>query len=159
MISGLDDAALAERAIQLGAYGYVVKPFSANDVLIGVLGALRHRRTELDRRSELRAAQEETIQRLCIAVEAHDREAVSHLSQVSGYCWHIGRELELGADECDLLRTASVMHDVGNLAVPDRVLRKRGPLTASERVQMQRHAERATGSWPGHGLPCSGWRA
>jgi putative two-component system response regulator len=39
MISGLDDAALAERAIQLGAYGYVVKPFSANDVLIGVLGA------------------------------------------------------------------------------------------------------------------------
>jgi putative two-component system response regulator len=141
MISGLDDSALAERAIQRGAYGYVVKPFSANDVLIGVYGALRHRRAALDARGELRAAQEETIQRLCIAVEARDPDAAPQIDQMSGYCWHIARELGLGHDECELLRLASPMHDVGNIAVPDRVLLKAGTLTVEERVEMQRHAE------------------
>ncbi len=141
MISGLDDAALAERAIGLGAYGYIVKPFSPNDVLIGVLGALRHRRAELDARHELRAAQEETIQRLCIAVDARDPEAAPHINQMSGYCWHVGRQLGLGPEECELLRIASPMHDVGNLAVPERVLLKPGTLTAVERGEMERHAE------------------
>lgn len=141
VVSGLDDVALADRAIQLGAYGYIVKPFSANDVLIAVIGALRHRRAELDARGELRAAQEETIQRLCIAVDARDPEAAPHINQMSGYCWHIGRQLKLGPEECELLRIASPMHDVGNIAVPDRVLLKPGALTATERAEMRRHAE------------------
>ena len=42
VVSGLDEVALGERALRIGAYGYIVKPFSANDVLIGVLGALAH---------------------------------------------------------------------------------------------------------------------
>jgi putative two-component system response regulator len=141
MTVGLDDAAHAERAIELGAYGYIVKPFTANDVLIGVISALRHRRAELDARGELRAAQEETIQRLCIAVEARDPEAAPQISKMSGYCWHIGRELQLGPHECELLRIASPMHDVGNVAVPARVLLRRGPLTPAERAKMQSHAE------------------
>ena len=141
MISGLDDGALAERSIQLGAYGYIVKPFSANEVLIAVLGALRNTRAKLDARGELRAAQEETIHRLCIAVEARDSDAAPHISQMSGYCWHIGRALDLGPEECQMLRIASPMHDVGNVAVPDRILFKSGVLTRSERAAMERHAE------------------
>jgi putative two-component system response regulator len=141
MVSGLDDAALAERAIQLGAYGYIVKPFSANDVLIGVIGALRQRRTRLDARDALAAAQEETIQRLCIAVEARDPDVATQISQMSGYCWRIGRELELGPEECRLLRIAGQMHDVGNIGVPSEILDKPGPLSAVERAEMERHAE------------------
>jgi len=55
VISGLDEVALAERALRLGAYGYIVKPFTANDVLIGVFGALAHRRRALDALSEASA--------------------------------------------------------------------------------------------------------
>jgi putative two-component system response regulator len=141
MISALDDAALAERALQLGAYGYIVKPFAPNDVLIGVLGALRQRRVALDMRGELRASHEETIQRLCIAVEARDPDAAPQISQMSGYCWHLARQLDLPPEECELIRVASPMHDIGKIAVPDRVLLKKGPLTAAERTTMQSHAE------------------
>ena len=69
MVSGLDDVALAERALRIGAYGYVVKPFSINDVLIAVLGALRHRRAATQDPSGMG---EDTIRRLCVAVEARD---------------------------------------------------------------------------------------
>ena len=141
VISALDDAALAERALQLGAYGYIVKPFSATDVLVGVLGALRQRRAELDMSGELRASSEETIQRLCIAMEARDPDAAPRISRMSGYCWHLARELDLPPEECELMRIASPMHDVGNIAVPDRVLLKQDTLTDEEREIMQTHAE------------------
>jgi response regulator RpfG family c-di-GMP phosphodiesterase len=111
------------------------------DVLIGVSGALRHRQAALDARSELNATQEEIIQRLCATMEARDAGAAAHMSQMSGYCWHVGRELELSSEECELLRLASQMHDVGNVAVPDRVLLKAGTLTAGERARMEQHAE------------------
>lgn len=141
MVSGLDDVALADRALQLGAYGYIVKPFSANDVLIGVLGALRQHRAALDRRDELRASHEETIQRLCIAVEARDPDAASQIGQMSGYCWHLARQLDLPPEECEQIRIASPLHDVGNIAVPDSVLLKKEPLTAADGAIIQGHAE------------------
>jgi putative two-component system response regulator len=138
MVSGLDVVALAERALRIGAYGYVVKPFSANDVLIAVLGALRHRRAAFDDTND---AGEETIQRLCVAVEARDVDTAAHIARMSEYCWHIARELELPSEHCDLLRLASPMHDVGKVGVSDGILLKPGPLTSFERSAMELHAE------------------
>jgi len=36
MVTAVDDPALAGRAIEIGTYGYIMKPFSANEILIGV---------------------------------------------------------------------------------------------------------------------------
>jgi putative two-component system response regulator len=138
VVSGLDEVSLGERALKIGAYGYIVKPFSANDVLIGVLGALSHRRREL---TAVWEASSETIQRLCVAVEARDSSTASHITGMSEHCYAIARELGLAAEYCELLRAASPMHDVGKVGVPDDVLLKPGPLTANERTLMERHAE------------------
>jgi putative two-component system response regulator len=141
MVSGLDDVDLADRALRAGAYGYVVKPFTGNDVLMGVLGALSHRRREVHADQQLKASHEETIRRLCIAVEARDHETAAHVNQMSEYCRRLGRELGLESKRCALLRTASAMHDVGKIGVADRVLLKPGPLDAAERAEMEGHAE------------------
>jgi putative two-component system response regulator len=141
MISGLDDVTLADRALAIGAFGYVVKPFTSNDVLIAVLGALSRRRHDRDAEAELRASREETIQRLCIAVEARDPDTATHIAEMSGLCRRIAQEVGLPREQCELLRTASVMHDVGKVGIPDQILLKPGPLTASERAVMERHAE------------------
>jgi putative two-component system response regulator len=45
----------------------------------------------------------------------------------------------MDADEAELLRHASAMHDVGKIAIPDTILRKPGPLTAEEWEVMKRH--------------------
>jgi cyclic di-GMP phosphodiesterase len=141
MVSGLNDVALADRAIAIGAFGYVVKPFTSNDVLIAVLGALSRRRRDCDAEAELRASREETIQRLCIAVEARDPDTATHIAEMSGLCRLIAQRLGLPPDRCELIRTASAMHDVGKIGIPDQILLKPGPLTPSERAVMQRHAE------------------
>ncbi|MEA2445344.1 MAG: cyclic di-GMP phosphodiesterase [Thermoleophilales bacterium] len=141
MVSGLDDVALAERALRVGAHGYIVKPFTASEVLMGVLGALSHRQRELDANERLSASHEETIRRLCIAVEARDPDIAEHVNQMSEYCWQLAGELGLDADRCALIRTASAMHDVGKIGVADRILLKPGPLDSAERAEMERHAE------------------
>src|SRR3954447_11281882 len=141
VVSGLDEVALGERALRIGAYGYIVKPFTANDVLIGVLGALAHRRRELDARDEIREAGAETIRRLCAAVEARDTSTAAHIIGMSEFCYAIARELDLPPERCELLRAASPMHDVGKVGVPDHVLLKPGGLNAEERRLMEQHAE------------------
>jgi len=141
MISGLDDVALADQALAVGAYGYLVKPFTGNDVLRSVLGALSRRRHELDVEAELRASREETIQRLCIAVEARDPDTARHIGQMSELCGRVARQLGLPAEHCELIRVASAMHDVGKVGIPDRILLKPGALTPEERAVMETHAE------------------
>jgi putative two-component system response regulator len=141
MVSGLDDVALADRALEIGAYGYLVKPFSANDVLRSVLSAASRRRHDRDAEDDLTASQEETIQRLCIAVEARDPSTAAHINQMSEYCREIALELGLPAARCDLIRTASAMHDIGKLGIPDRILLKPGPLSLEERTIIEHHAE------------------
>jgi len=49
MVTGVDDPKIAEQAIALGVYGYLVKPFTPNEVLITVASALRRRTLELER--------------------------------------------------------------------------------------------------------------
>jgi cyclic di-GMP phosphodiesterase len=50
MVSGMSDPSLASLALELGAYGYVTKPFDANQVLIAVANTLR--RAELETENE-----------------------------------------------------------------------------------------------------------
>jgi putative two-component system response regulator len=49
MVTAVDDPTIAELALETGAYGYIVKPFSANDVLITVANAGRRRCLEIER--------------------------------------------------------------------------------------------------------------
>ena len=49
MVTGLDDPRIAEQALALGVYGYLVKPFTPNEILITVATALRRRALELER--------------------------------------------------------------------------------------------------------------
>lgn len=50
MVTGLDSSVLANAALDVGAFGYIVKPFESNEVLIDVANALRRRRLELENR-------------------------------------------------------------------------------------------------------------
>ncbi|HEY2427778.1 MAG TPA: EAL domain-containing protein [Acidimicrobiales bacterium] len=54
MVTGMDDPRVAAQALDLGAYGYVIKPFEANELVITVTNALTRRRLEIDNRGHLR---------------------------------------------------------------------------------------------------------
>jgi putative two-component system response regulator len=153
MVSGADDPRLAETALALGAYGYIVKPFRDSEVNIGIANALRRRRLEIENKAhherleqlvaertlELGRSREETIHRLARAAELRDHETGQHIERVSRCCELIARRLELSHDRCELLRIASPLHDIGKIAIPDHILRKPGPLSADERLVVQTH--------------------
>ncbi|SLM49303.1 Response regulator with HD-GYP domain [Nitrospira japonica] len=169
MVTGLDSAVLANAALDMGAFGYVVKPFESNEVLINVTNALRRRRLEIENKlhrdnledivrtrtmalqqalewlerseKELRLSREETIQRLAIAAEYRDGATAQHIQRMSRYSELLARRYGLPNERCELIRTASPMHDIGKIGTPDHVLLKPGKFTQDELYVMAQHAE------------------
>jgi putative two-component system response regulator len=169
MVTGEDNPELADRAFELGAYGYLVKPYRRGDLLIQVSNALRRRQLEqqshayqrelegdvimksletehvrrLLRRSEesLERSRLETIHKLSLAVEMRDQVTGHHLSRMGAYCEEIARRMHLPDRQCDFISLAAQMHDIGKIAIPDRILLKPGGLGEEERAQVETHAE------------------
>ncbi len=62
-----------------------------------------------------------------------------HVCDVGVLATAIGRRFELNSEQLDELRRAAELHDLGKLAVPDKVLYKPGPLDDSEWALMRQH--------------------
>ena len=69
---------------------------------------------------------------LAEALDARDRYTAGHSVRVAEYADSITRTLELPQAECEAIRLAAWLHDVGKIGIPDAVLLKPGPLTAEE---------------------------
>jgi putative nucleotidyltransferase with HDIG domain len=80
-----------------------------------------------------------TIEALALAIEAKDQTTGDHLQRVRIYAMEMARELGLTEDETEALRAASVLHDIGKLAVPEHIISKPGKLTPEEFEKMKIH--------------------
>src|SRR5205807_6816439 len=80
-----------------------------------------------------------TIEALALAIEAKDQTTGEHLQRVRVYAMELARELRLTEDETEALRAASVLHDIGKLAVPEHIISKPGKLTPDEFEKMKIH--------------------
>jgi diguanylate cyclase (GGDEF)-like protein/putative nucleotidyltransferase with HDIG domain len=76
---------------------------------------------------------------LAEAVDARMAVPDEHSSAVARYAASIARELGWSGSELALLRIAAMLHDVGKVSVPDRILRKPGPLTNDEFEEIKKH--------------------
>ncbi len=169
MVTGVDDPKVGELAMDLGAFGYLIKPFKPNEILIMVSNALRRRKLEIERRQHMalleqtveqrtidlrqvivnleqsrrkvQQSREEMIHRLARAAEFRDNDTGQHLQRMSQYCHLIAQRMGLAAERCELIRITSLMHDVGKIGIPDAILFKPDRLTEEEFTVMQMHAE------------------
>ena len=87
------------------------------------------------------ALAEEVLERLARAGSFRDEETAEHVERMSRTCALIACELEWAVADCNDLHTASAMHDIGKVGVPDAVLRDPGKLTAEARSLIEAHAE------------------
>lgn len=74
----------------------------------------------------------ETLKVLVNVVEAKDVYTRFHSQQVAHYALGIGKQMGLSQDLLDTLKIASILHDIGKLAIPDNILLKPGKLTPEE---------------------------
>ncbi|HME07749.1 MAG TPA: HD domain-containing phosphohydrolase [Bryobacteraceae bacterium] len=80
-----------------------------------------------------------TIETLALAIEAKDHTTHEHLRRVQHYSVEIGKEMGLTDEELNALRAASLLHDIGKLAVPEHIITKPGKLTPQEFEKMKIH--------------------
>lgn len=94
-----------------------------------------------ERTQELDETRAETLRQLAIAAEYRDDETYQHTERVGHVAAKLALGLGLPAGQVTLLRQAAPLHDVGKLAIPDRILLKPGKLTEEEFEVMKTHAE------------------
>lgn len=82
-----------------------------------------------------------TIETLATAIDAKDQVTHGHIRRVQYFATALAREIGISEDaQLKAIEAAALLHDMGKLAVPDHILNKPGPLTATEFAKMQRHA-------------------
>ena len=100
------------------------------------LGRLEDEKRHVEQVSNLHLR---TIEALALAIEAKDQTTHDHLQRVRVYAMQLGEDLGLTGDELEALRAASVLHDIGKLAVPEHIISKPGKLTPEEFDKMKIH--------------------
>ncbi len=79
------------------------------------------------------------LEALVAAVDARDRITGGHSKKVTAYAVALANSLGLAEYDVESVRTAALLHDVGKIGIPDRVLVKNGPLSSDERALIQSH--------------------
>ena len=80
-----------------------------------------------------------TIEALALAIEAKDHTTHEHLQRVRVYAIEVAKELKVCGPELEALHAASLLHDIGKLAVPEHIISKPGRLTPEEFEKMKIH--------------------
>jgi hypothetical protein len=89
--------------------------------------------------ARLREAQESTIRGFIKALEAKDLYTRGHTERVARFAEMIGKQMGYDGTQLERVRWAALIHDVGKLAVPRELIRKRARLTEEEYEVMQHH--------------------
>jgi putative two-component system response regulator len=169
MVTAIADPRLAAPLSRHRALGYVRKPFDSAQILVTVATALQRRAdslaalrdlaqvretlalradelgralSELSARStQVEQLHEESVLRLATVAEWRDACTGAHLRRISIGTDRLAGLAGLDGERRDVVRVASLLHDIGKVAVPDSVLLKPGPLTVEERRIIERHSE------------------
>lgn len=76
---------------------------------------------------------------LALSIESKDRMTAGHSERIAQYAAQLGDILGLSEEDLNVLRVASLVHDIGKVAVPDSILFKPDRLNSDEAVVMRRH--------------------
>jgi putative two-component system response regulator len=124
---------------RLGAEDYLLKPVSPEDLFIAI-------RSRLGRSQQLLLAQlqesyEASLIMLANAIEVRDPYTRGHVERVMNYAQTIAEYLGWSSTEINNLRFGSILHDIGKINISEGILKKAGPLSEDEWVEMRKHPE------------------
>ena len=160
MVTAVHDISVALAAIRNGAYDYLLKPFEREQLLATVSRALENRRLKIENRTyqtnleslvaartqQLQAALRDlersydiTLQALGDALDLKDRETEGHSRRVTAFTMAIARAMGLPPESVATIARGAFLHDIGKMAIPDKILNKPGKLDTDETAIMREH--------------------
>ncbi len=153
MATSTTDTSTAIQCMKQGAYDYLTKPFSLDEVTLSVKRALEKRRLELENRDyqqhlkqkveaqakNIRTSFLNAITALAHALEAKDKYTSGHSQRVAENAVAIAKELGMPRDSIEKIRLAGLIRDIGKIGVRESVLNKPVDLTNEEFDQIKQH--------------------
>jgi diguanylate cyclase (GGDEF)-like protein/putative nucleotidyltransferase with HDIG domain len=160
IVTSLHETSVVLAAIRNGAYDYLLKPFEREQLLDTVSRALENRRLKLENRNyqknleslvEARTAQlqaamgsldrshEMTLESLGEALSMKDSATEGHSERVTAFAIAIARTMGLPNDQIAVIARGAFLHDIGKVAIPDKILLKPGVLSADEFAVIKEH--------------------
>ncbi len=161
MVTAVHDIQVALQALRNGAYDYLLKPFEREQLLATVRRALENRRLKRENDayrtnlealvaartqqwkaalSDLERSYDITLEALGDALDQKDRETENHSKRVTAFTIAIAQKMGLQKDEIRVIARGAFLHDIGKMAIPEKILTKPGKLTAEEVDVMKEHA-------------------
>jgi response regulator RpfG family c-di-GMP phosphodiesterase len=161
-VTSVVDIEVAVDLLKDGAYDYITKPFSLEDVSISVARALEKRRLLIDNRNYQQILEEQVANRtrqlkealgvlehtyhstlvaLSRALDSRDADSDGHSLRVTLYTKRLARQLGLSELETRLIEQGVLLHDIGKIGIPDDLLRKRDKLSEEEWSLVRKHPE------------------
>lgn len=128
-------------AVVLGAIGTLLTLTFGRIVLAheeALLTSAQHLEAALRELQETNVA---ALSALADAIDARDPYTRRHSEEAASMAERVARAMGLPAHEVETVRLAAILHDIGKLALPDKILCKEGPLTPEERRIVERHPD------------------
>ncbi len=153
MATAVDKRETAMLALEKGAFGYTIKPFSRNEFVINVINALERRCIILahedyerhleqmvrEKTEEIRNREEQIALHLISASGYRDEETGQHIKRIGLYGAILAKKIGWSQENIDFIRVAGPMHDVGKIGIPDKILLKPGKPTPKEFEIIKQH--------------------
>ena len=154
MISADDSPANIKRAYDLGAFDYISRPFDLTIVQRRISNTmfLYARQQRLEKIIAEQLQEQEKNNELMISILSHivefrNGESGLHILRVNTITKYLLKQLVQRTDQyflskadISLISTASALHDIGKISIPDTILNKPGRLTAEEFEIIKTHA-------------------
>ena len=152
----------AVACLRQGAFEFIEKPVAAAQLLAVVEKAMEHRRLKveneryrlhleemirqksaalLETMEELKHSYDFTLQAMVGLLDVREHNTGQHSNRVRTLALTLGKMMSLPRRDLDTLARGAQLHDIGKIAVPDRILLKEGPLTEDEWTVMKTHPE------------------
>ena len=155
MSTAVNDPNVVVQCMKEGAYDYLSKPFSPDDLIQAVKRTLEKRNNELklkdhqqylenkvvEQTGEMKQMFVGAVESLVSALESKDKYTAGHSRRVALITDGIGKVLTLSQAEMEDLCSASLLHDIGKIAIDPSIQNKPGKLTAAEFEIIRTHSK------------------
>ena len=143
-----NDPETEKKCFEMGAYDFIVKPFQKATLRSRVGRTLElielQRNLEgqiIEKTKEIARISLKSMMMIANTVDKKDPLASDHSSNVAWFAVEIAKRMGWKGDELYNLQNLALIHDIGNIGVPDSIIRKKGPLSDTEYETLKRHTE------------------
>ncbi len=134
LLTALDSVEAKVKGIEAGADDFITKPPVREELLARVQSLVRIKKIN----SNLTSI-ENVLTSLATIIEAKDRYTQGHIQRVATMALEIGKRFGMQKHELESLKLGGILHDIGKIGVPGRILNKRSQLTPKEWDVMKKH--------------------